>query len=95
MTSHKNNLFDLGRIVATPGAIDALETTGVLPISLICRHQYGDWGDLCDEDKTVNDEAVHRGSRIFSSYQITPLVNIWVITEANRWITTLLLPSEY
>ncbi|HEY8037954.1 MAG TPA: hypothetical protein VIF37_20455 [Methylobacter sp.] len=88
-------LFDLGQTVATPGALEALEQVGVSAVSLLRRHQSGDWGDLGDEDLAENNAALHRGSRLFSSYQITDAIKIWVITEADRSATTLLLPKEY
>jgi hypothetical protein len=93
----KGPLFTLGRLVATPGARDLLEQTGTDPTSLLKRHWYGDWGDVCDEDKAANDRAVKDGTRIFSSYHLDEkgVKKIWVITEWNRSVTTLLLPSEY
>jgi hypothetical protein len=91
----KKPLFDLGRTVATPGAIEALQQAGISAASLLCRHQCGDWGDLGHEGLDANEAALHQGSRIFSSYQLTDTVKIWVITEADRSATTLLLPEEY
>jgi len=92
---HKNPLFDLGQTVATPGAIEALQKSNVSPCSLLARHQSGDWGDLCDEDVAENNYALSHGYRLFSSYQITETIKIWVITEADRSVTTLLLPEDY
>ncbi len=92
---HKNPLFDLGQTVATSGAIEALQQPGISAASLLGRHQTGDWGDLCEEDKAENNYALRHGCRIFSSYQITETTKIWVITEADRSVTTLLLPEEY
>ncbi len=92
---HKNPLFDLGQTVATPGAIDALQECNVSPTSLLCRHQCGNWGDLCEEDIAENNYALSHGYRLFSSYQITDAIKIWVITEADRSVTTLLLPEDY
>ena len=92
---HKNPLFDLGQTVATPGAIEALQKSNVSPSSLLARHQSGDWGDLCDEDVAENNYALSHGYRLFSSYQITETTKIWVITEADRSVTTLLLPEDY
>jgi hypothetical protein len=94
-TIHKNPLFDLGQTVATPGAIEALQQSNVSPSSLLTRHQSGDWGDLCDEDVAENNYALDHGYRLFSSYQITEATKIWVITEADRSVTTLLLPEDY
>jgi hypothetical protein len=91
-TSNKP-LFQLGQIVATPGALELLESKA--PNEFIARHVSGDWGDLCDEDRQANNEALKDGSRIFSSYDLNDGQKIWVITEADRSSTTLLLPSEY
>ena len=87
--------FSLGQIVATPGALEAIEKSQQSPSDFLARHLEGDWGDLCDEDKEANDQALIDGSRIFSSYQICKEEKIWVITEADRSSTTILLPSEY
>ena len=92
---HKNPLFDLGQTLATPGAIEALRQSNVSPSSLLTRHRSGDWGDLCDEDVAENNYALGHGYRLFSSYQITETTKIWVITEADRSVTTLLLPQDY
>jgi hypothetical protein len=91
----KKPLFDLGQTVATPGAIDALQQFGVSAAILLVRHHCGDWGDLCDGDKSENNYALSHGYRLFSSYQITETTKIWVITEADRSVTTLLLPEDY
>ncbi len=95
-------LFHLGQVVATPGALRVLEEIGVTPLSLICRHQCGDWGDLEDQDRWINNSALINSGRLFSAYDLTrqgtsePCTErIWVITEAGRAVTTLLLPSEY
>ena len=92
---HKNPLFDLGRTMATPAAIEALQESNVSPNSLLCRHQCGDWGDLCDEDLAENNLALRHRYRLFSSYQITETIKILIITEADRSVTTLLLPEDY
>jgi hypothetical protein len=91
----QNPLFRLGEVVATPGANDALETHNIQPLTLLQRHVTGDWGDVCEEDAQSNTDAVTYGDRILSSYTIAPKVRIWVITEWDRSVTTLLLPSEY
>lgn len=93
-------LFDLGQIVATPAALAALEEAKVSPSSLIARHVTGDWGDLTQADRQLNDDALKDGSRILSSYILPTKVKIWIITEASgdqgrRSSTTCLLPSEY
>ena len=87
-------LFGLGRTVATPGALVVLVGLGVSAVSLLSRHQRGDWGELDEEDKQTNNLAVKRGSRILSSY-LFDTVKLWVITEADRSVTTILLPEEY
>jgi hypothetical protein len=93
-------LFSLGQVVATPGALEALEMAGNAPSNFLRRHIRGDWGDLSSEDKTLNDESIQSGARIFSSYQLNDGEKVWVITEAAddsgcRLATTILLPSEY
>ena len=98
MTTLKTNqvkpLFNLGQTVATPGALAALEQAAISPITLLRRHQRGDWGDLGNEDKQSNDQALSLGDRIFSAYQFDT-VKFWVITECDRSTTTILLPEEY
>jgi hypothetical protein len=86
--------FDPGRIVATPGAIRFCEENQINIISLVRRHLHGDWGQMCNSDKKANEQALIDGSRIFSSYTF-PAGDCWVITEANRASTCVLLPSEY
>lgn len=92
-------LFPLGQIVATPGAISALVKYAAEGLAtgmdLLMRHVTGDWGDMPAEDKLANEEALKSGARIFSGYFIAPDVKIWIITEADRSSTTLLLPEEY
>ena len=92
--------FSLGQIVATPGALEALEKANQSAIEFIQRHARGDWGDVCDEDREANDEALIDGSRLLSAYRTSLGEKIWVITEAaddsgKRAATTILLPSEY
>jgi hypothetical protein len=94
----KNRLvpkFTLGRVVATPGALRALEQTNQSPFEFIERHQAGDWGELCEEDQKENEFSVRTGFRILSAYQTRNNVKLWVITEADRSSTCLLLPQEY
>lgn len=88
-------LFRLGQTVTTPGALDAMAETQTNPADLLRRHQCGDWGDLDAEDKQSNQSALSNGSRIFSAYQVAEAVKFWVITEADRSATTILLPEEY
>ena len=88
-------LFPLGRTVATPGALGALALAGVLPQALLDRHARGDWGELDEEDRRANGQALSTGARLLSAYALPDGVQIWVITEADRSATTLLLPEEY
>jgi len=88
-------LFPLGQVVATPGALQALAEAGQTPLALLRRHQCGDWGDLDAEDKAENDFSVTHGLRILSAYTLNTGVKLWLITEADRSYSTLLLPSEY
>lgn len=94
-TSNEVRLFSLGQVVSTPGALQALENAGHTASEFLVRHALGDWGNLCDEDKQANDEAVADDLRILSAYKLSGGARIWVITEADRSVTTLLLPEEY
>ena len=87
-------LFTLGQIVATPGAIDTLATLNINPAKLVERHANGDWSEMYDEDAEANRSAIEHGERILSSYVIQG-EKVWVITEWDRSVTTILLPSEY
>jgi hypothetical protein len=87
--------FPLGRIVATPGALAALEGAADNPASFLRRHVTGDWGELDAEDRRENEFSVAQGFRLLSSYTLTNGTKLWIITEADRSSTTLLLPSEY
>jgi hypothetical protein len=88
-------LFDLGQLVATPGALTALEKTGQNAMEFLSRHVRGDWGELPDEDKAENQFSLEKGFRLLSSYRTTANDKIWIITESDRSHTTLLLPDEY
>lgn len=88
-------LFALGQVVATPGAFKTMTELDIAPLELIHRHVAGDWGDLGAEDRQQNLIAIRSGLRIFSSYKIGATTKIWIITEADRSSTTLLLPDEY
>lgn len=87
--------FDLGQVVATPAVLDALAQHQILPLTLLSRHVSGDFGDIDREDWQANLLALQYGNRIVSAYAIAPDTVIWIITEADRSATTLLLPSEY
>lgn len=88
-------LFNLGQTVATPGAIDAMLEAAASPVGYLDRHASGDWGELEMEDRRENELAVNMGERILSAYMLGTGVKIWVITEADRSVTTILLPDEY
>lgn len=93
-------LFNLGQIVATPGALEALEKAEQVPVEFLIRHGQGDWGEVCEGDAELNAEAIRDGSRILSAYRTRLGVKLWIITEATndrglRDATTILLPEEY
>ena len=91
-------LFRTGQVVATPGALRTLEQAGVNPMDLLTRHVLGDFGDMCEEDREANRQAVALGGRVLSSYAIGAGViatKVWIITEWDRSSTTVLLPSDY
>ena len=87
--------FDLGQVVATPGALDALAQHQISPLTLISRHVSGDFGDVDRDDWQTNLAALRYGNRIVSAYTIAPDTVIWAITTGDRSTTTLLMPSEY
>lgn len=86
-------VFRLGRINSTPGALRLLSHDDIL--AGIQRHQAGDWGDVENEDRQANDRALVEHSRLFSVYHSANRVKFWIITEANRSFTTVLLPEDY
>ncbi len=88
-------LFALGQVVATPGALDLLDRARVSSFDLLIRHHCGDWGSVPPEDSDANTVAVKMGNRIISSYYLNEHERLWIITEADRSATTLLLPDEY
>ena len=92
-------LFSLGRLLATPGALDAANRAGENLLLFFCRHAAGDWGNMDPDDGQANDAAVRDGERILSAYPLDPAAprngTVWVITEADRSMTTLLCPDEY
>ncbi|KVK77168.1 hypothetical protein [Burkholderia sp. MSMB1498] len=87
--------FKLGRILATPGALQVIADARVSIVDLLIRHMSGDWGDLPDSDRQQNDAAITAGERILSSYTLSGGYTVWLITEADRYATTFLLPGEY
>jgi hypothetical protein len=84
----------LGRVLATPGAIQLIRDAGEHPFDYLARHATGDWGDLCEQDRHENELSLQHGWRIVSSYTVGEKC-IWVITEADRSVTTILLPEDY
>ncbi|QTO48342.1 MULTISPECIES: hypothetical protein [Burkholderia] len=96
MTRYANGpRFPMRRPVITPGAQDALDKAGISGVLLLARHIHGDWGDLSVEDQTANELAILTGKRLLSSYDLPGGDKVWVITEADRSITTILLPEDY
>ncbi len=89
------NLFDPGLLVATPGALAAAETSGESLLEYIQRHLEGDWGDISDPDIYENLYALEHDLRLLSSYKLKNGQRIWIITEADRSSTCVLLPEEY
>lgn len=92
--------FNLGQVVATPGALRAIEAAEEVSSTFLIRHQTGDWGVVGERDKRANDEALKNGSRIFSAHRLKDGTKIWIITETvgddgNRASTCVLLPDEY
>src|SRR5208283_2778239 len=92
--------FSLGQVVATPGALRALQEAKQPPSDFLSRHIAGDWGEISEEDKRLNDLALVEGSRLLSAYRTSKGTKLWIITEAvdddgKRAATTLLLPDEY
>ncbi len=87
--------FALGQIVATPAALALLEAHHVSPLDLLARHVSGDWGELPAEDAALNDMALKSDGRLLSSYPIAPNTKVWVITEWDRSVTTVLRPEDY
>ena len=87
--------FPLGRIVATPGALAALQAAGQTPHEFLARHMRKDWGDLSAEDRRENELSLREGFRLLSAYHTRLGERLWIITEADRSVSTLLLPSEY
>jgi len=97
----KKALFDLGRIVATPGVTHAIEGNHAMLIPYLDRHSTGDWGAVCEEDWETNNQSLLNGSRLLSAYAFPDGTKFWIITEReideehHRYATTFLLPEEY
>lgn len=95
MIFHNQSKFLLGQTVSTPAALEALNDSGQSPSLFLNRHSSGDWGEVCEDDKQANEDALLHGDRIMSAYRTAKGVKIWVITEADRSSTCILLPEEY
>lgn len=91
------HLFELGEIVATANVMAALEARGLTALlqTAVNRHVLGDWGDLCEEDRQSNEEAVKADGRLMSVYRVDDALTLWVVTEWDRSYTTILLPEDY
>ncbi len=100
MSPNETKKFSLGRIVATPGALHALQSSGQAADEFLARHVTGDWGNLDEEDRQTNDAALINGSRILSAYVTKKGERLWIITEAVneaglRYCSTILKPEDY
>ena len=93
MTPSEPVRVPLGQTVATPGALGALAQTDI--VAAIRRHTSGDWGEVDADDKAANDDALRSGERLLSAFRSAGGTTFWVITEADRSVTTVLLPDEY
>ena len=91
----KQPAFELGQIVATPGALAALKKAGQQPGEFLTRHVNREWGDLDEDDRKENEYSLEHGFRLLSAYKTNAGDRLWIITEADRSVTTLLLPDEY
>ena len=87
--------FPLGQLVATPGALEAMYEAGQAPIEFLARHARLEQGELCNDDHKENLFSVDKRLRIFSAFKTALDVKLWIITEADRSATTILLPEEY
>ena len=85
--------FELGKVVATRGVLELISMPEIA--AAVMRHQSGDWGIVCAEDKALNEEALKEGYRLHSAYRSSEGIKFWIITEADRSATTVLLPEEY
>ena len=91
----RKQILDLGQIVDTPGAVRALDEANEAPLEYLARHCCGDWGEVGSEDWQVNDLSVRKRLRVLSAYTLSTGKKIWIVTEADRSATTILLPDEY
>jgi hypothetical protein len=88
-------MVKLGLLVITAGARDVLEASHQSPVAFLARHALGDWGEVCAADARLNDQALGHGGRLLSAYTTSSGTKLWIITEADRSATTILLPEEY
>jgi hypothetical protein len=95
MVAERKPLFNLGQVCATPGALAALEQAGQTPLEFIQQHVHGQWGLVCEEDRQANEDALRNNERLLSVYKTNLGVKLYVITEWDRSVTTLLCASEY
>jgi len=93
--NHGKPRFSLGQVVATPGALEALAASGATAGQFLSRHVCGDWGEVGAEDWQSNEDALIHGERLLSAYSLANAERLWIITEADRSVTTLLLSQEY
>lgn len=91
----RRKILPLGQVVATPGALHALALAEENGLVYLARHAAGDWGEICPEDACANELARETGERILSAYQLPGGTKLWIITEADRSSTCILLPEEY
>ena len=91
----RRKTFPLGQVVATPGALHALEAAEAEYLPYLMRHAGGDWGEVCQEDAQANNEARESDERLLSAYRLRDGTRIWIVTEADRSSTCILLPEEY
>jgi hypothetical protein len=87
--------FALGQTLITPGAAEALQISRQIAVEFLRRHTSDDWGELPDDDRKENELSLERGFRLLSRYETTKGERLWIITEADRSATTILLPMEY
>jgi hypothetical protein len=95
MNTTKTTRLPLGRIVATPGACEALREAAQSAYDFLARHASGDWGEVCEDDRQENALSLKESFRLLSAYTLTTGQKLWIITEADRSATTLLLPEDY
>ncbi|MCS3392750.1 hypothetical protein NX868_12605 [Burkholderia thailandensis] len=93
--THNRPRFPMGRTLITPAALSMLEQVGLSSVALLDRHCSGDWGELGADDIAENELALLTGKRLLSSYVIPGGGKVWIITEADRSVTTVLLPEDY